>query len=139
MQVGRYEIVRELGRGGMARVHLARQVELDRLVALKELLELQREDAEMVGRFVRESRLAGALNHESIVTVLDVFEHDEVVTSPWSTCRAVRCARGWVGSNRPSSAACSRACSPGSRTRTRRASCTATSSPRTCWSTSRGA
>ena len=78
MQVGRYEIVRELGRGGMARVHLARQVELDRLVALKELLELQREDAEMVGRFVRESRLAGALNHESIVTVLDVFEHDGV-------------------------------------------------------------
>ena len=78
MQVGRYEIVRELGRGGMARVDLARQVELDRLVALKALLELQREDAEMIGRFVRESRLAGALNHESIVTVLDVFEHDGV-------------------------------------------------------------
>jgi serine/threonine protein kinase len=78
VQVGRYEIVRELGRGGMARVHLARQLDLDRLVALKELLELQREDAEMVGRFLRESRLAGALNHESIVTVLDVFQHDGV-------------------------------------------------------------
>src|SRR4051812_39786905 len=58
----------------MARVHLARQIDLDRLVALKELLELRREDAEMVGRFVREARLAGALNHESIVTVLDVFQ-----------------------------------------------------------------
>jgi serine/threonine protein kinase len=62
----------------MARVHLARQLDLDRLVALKELLALQREDAEMVGRFVREARLAGALNHESIVTVFDVFEFDQV-------------------------------------------------------------
>ena len=76
MRVGRYEIVRELGRGGMARVHLARQLDLDRYAALKELGSLHREDAEMAARFVRESRLAGALNHPSIVTVLDFFEHD---------------------------------------------------------------
>ena len=65
-----------LGRGGMARVHLARQLDLDRYAALKELGSLHREDAEMAARFVRESRLAGALNHPSIVTVLDFFEHD---------------------------------------------------------------
>jgi serine/threonine protein kinase len=76
VRVGRYEIVRELGRGGMARVHLARQLDLDRYAALKELGSLHREDAEMAARFVRESRLAGALNHPSIVTVLDFFEHD---------------------------------------------------------------
>ena len=76
MRVGRYEIVRELGRGGMARVHLARQLDLDRYAALKELSSLHREDAEMAARFVRESRLAGALNHPSIVTVLDFFVHD---------------------------------------------------------------
>ena len=35
--VGRYEVVRQIGRGGMAVVHLARQVDLDRWVALKEL------------------------------------------------------------------------------------------------------
>jgi serine/threonine protein kinase len=76
VRVGRYEIVRELGRGGMARVHLARQLDLDRYAALKELGSLHREHAEMAARFVRESRLAGALNHPSIVTVLDFFEHD---------------------------------------------------------------
>ena len=76
MHVGRYEIVGELGRGGMARVHLARQLDLDRYAALKELGWLQREDAEMAARFLRESRLAGALNHTCIVTVLDFFEHE---------------------------------------------------------------
>jgi hypothetical protein len=73
-RVGRFEILSEIGRGGMARVHLARQLDLDRFVALKELGSLQREDAEMVGRFLRESRVAGALNHPSIVTVFDYFE-----------------------------------------------------------------
>jgi serine/threonine protein kinase len=77
-RVGRYEILDELGRGGMARVHLARQLDLDRYVALKELGSLQREDAEMVARLLRESRLAGALNHPSIVTVYEFFEHDGI-------------------------------------------------------------
>jgi serine/threonine protein kinase len=77
-RVGRFEILSEIGRGGMARVHLARQLDLDRFVALKELGSLQREDAEMVGRFLRESRVAGALNHPSIVTVFDYFEDDGV-------------------------------------------------------------
>jgi serine/threonine protein kinase len=77
-QVGRFEILEEIGRGGMARVHLARQLDLDRYVALKELGSLQREDAQMVERFLRESRLAGALNHPNIVTVLEFFEHNGI-------------------------------------------------------------
>jgi len=96
VRVGRYEIVRELGRGGMARVLLARQLDLERYAALKELGSLHREDAEMAARFVRESRLAGALNHPSIVTVLDFFEHDG---TPYIAMEYV--ARGslrpWVG------------------------------------------
>jgi serine/threonine protein kinase len=73
--VGRYEILREIGRGGMATVYLARQTHLGRLVALKELSALAAADATAACRFVRESRLAGSLNHPNIVTVHDFFEH----------------------------------------------------------------
>ena len=73
--VGRYEILRELGRGGMATVHLARQTDLDRLVALKELGSFHAADPAFAQRFVRESRMAGSLGHPNIVTVHDFFEH----------------------------------------------------------------
>ena len=72
--VGRYEIVRQIGRGGMAIVYLARQQDLDRDVALKELSSFHATAPDMTERFVRESRLAGSLNHPNIVTVLEYFE-----------------------------------------------------------------
>jgi serine/threonine protein kinase len=71
---GRYEIVREIGRGGMAIVYLARQVDLDRLVALKELGALRESDPSFTNRFLREARLAGSMSHPNIVTVHDFFE-----------------------------------------------------------------
>ena len=74
--VGRYGILRELGRGGMAVVYLARQTDLDRLVALKELAAFHAADADFARRFVRESRLAGSLVHPNVITVFDYFEHD---------------------------------------------------------------
>jgi serine/threonine protein kinase len=74
--VGRYEIVRELGRGGMATVYLARQIDLDRFVALKELGTFHAADPSFAQRFVRESRVAGSLSHPNIVTVHEYFEHD---------------------------------------------------------------
>src|SRR5262245_6800899 len=74
--VGRYEIVGEVGRGGTAIVYLARQTDLDRSVALKELARLHASDPEFVERFLRESRVAGSLNHPNIVTVHEYFEHD---------------------------------------------------------------
>jgi len=73
--VGRYEVVRELGRGGMATVYLARQVDLSRLVALKELAALRRSDPTFAQRFLREARLAGSDGHPNIITVHDLFEH----------------------------------------------------------------
>src|ERR1700760_3583227 len=73
--VGRYEILREIGRGGMAVVYVARQPDLDRQVALKELSRFHAGSAEYAHRFLRESRMAGSLNHPNIVTVYEYFEH----------------------------------------------------------------
>ena len=74
--VGRYELLREVGRGGMALVYLARQTDLDRFVALKELGAFHASDPSFAHRFLRESRVAGSLSHPNIVTVHDYFEHD---------------------------------------------------------------
>jgi Protein kinase domain len=74
--VGRYEILREIGRGGMATVYLARQTDLDRFIALKELATFRASDPSFAERFVRESRVAGSLSHPNIVTVHDSFEDD---------------------------------------------------------------
>jgi serine/threonine protein kinase len=76
--VGRYEVIREIGRGGMATVYLARQAVLDREVALKELSTFYAASPEMVERFLRESQLAGTLNHPNIVTVHEYFEADGI-------------------------------------------------------------
>ncbi len=74
--VGRYELLGELGRGGMATVYLARQTDLGRLVALKELTGGSEADPSFGQRFERESRLIATLSHPNIVTVHDYFEHE---------------------------------------------------------------
>src|SRR5919197_3900186 len=76
--VGRYEILRDIGRGGMAVVYLARQTDLDRNVALKELGAFHAMDPAFAERFLRESRVAGSLSHPNIVTVHDYFEHEGI-------------------------------------------------------------
>jgi serine/threonine protein kinase len=73
--VGHYEISGEIGRGGAAIVYLARQADLDRLVALKELIVSNSTPPDFARRFLRESRLAGSLSHPNIVTVYEYFEH----------------------------------------------------------------
>jgi serine/threonine protein kinase len=75
---GRYEILRLLGSGGMASVHLARQPALEREVALKELHSIHVTDSALAGRFLNESRVAGALTHPSVVGVIEYFEDDGV-------------------------------------------------------------
>lgn len=74
--VGRYEILRDLGRGGMSIVYLARQTDLDRFVALKELGAFHASDPAVAQRFLRESQMAGGLSHPNIAVVYDYFQHD---------------------------------------------------------------
>src|SRR5688572_30223862 len=73
---GPYEIQREIARGGMARVHLARHTQLGREVALKELLGLSVANATLAQRFAQESRVTSDLSHPNVVTVFDCFEAD---------------------------------------------------------------
>jgi predicted Ser/Thr protein kinase len=75
-RIGIYDIVGTLARGGTAVVYLARQAALDREVALKRL-DLDSSPL-LAQRFVREARLAAALDHPNVVTVFDFFEHDAV-------------------------------------------------------------
>jgi formylglycine-generating enzyme required for sulfatase activity len=66
---GDFEIVSKLGQGGMGAVYRARQITLDRLVALKILPTHFEQDADYVGRFQREAKVAASLNHPNLVRV----------------------------------------------------------------------
>ncbi len=68
---GRYQIVRQVARGGMAEVYLARDLLLDRPVALKVLFPEFSTDPSFVERFRREARAAANLNHPGIVSIYD--------------------------------------------------------------------
>ncbi|MFO0930628.1 MAG: protein kinase [Gemmataceae bacterium] len=70
--LGGYQIVRELGRGGMGAVYLARQVSLDRPVALKTMRSEWASNASFVARFTREAYAAAQLVHHNVVQVYDI-------------------------------------------------------------------
>jgi eukaryotic-like serine/threonine-protein kinase len=73
---GRYQMVSQLARGGMAEVFLARDLLLDRPVALKVLFPEFSSDRSFVERFRREARAAANLNHPNIVSIFDWGEED---------------------------------------------------------------
>ncbi|HEY0083212.1 MAG TPA: protein kinase [Pyrinomonadaceae bacterium] len=74
--LGQYRVEREIGRGGMGEVYLARDTWLDRLVALKLLPPFLTSDADRARRFEREARAASSLNHPNIITVHEFGEAD---------------------------------------------------------------
>jgi tetratricopeptide (TPR) repeat protein len=68
----RYHLERELGRGGMGVVYLARDKQLDRLVALKFLGSLVDDSEEYRQRFIREAKAAAKVNHPNIISIYDI-------------------------------------------------------------------
>jgi serine/threonine-protein kinase len=70
--LGKYVIIEEIGRGGMGAVYKARDVELDRIVAIKVLSPYLVGEPRLVQRFMREARLAANLDHPNIVTIYDI-------------------------------------------------------------------
>ena len=76
---GRYEVERELGRGGMGIVYLARDTVLERPVAIKLLPPSLAAQPELRDRFLREIRTAAGLSHPNIVPIFSVEERDGLV------------------------------------------------------------
>ena len=66
---GKYELLEVLGAGGVGTVYRVRQIEFDRIVALKILHNDKAEDRDFVTRFVREAQALSKLNHTNIVSV----------------------------------------------------------------------
>ena len=121
--LGSYEIVGELGRGGMATVYLAHDIALDRKVAIKVMSPALLTGDGMIERFKREARTAGNLSHPHIIPIYAVQEGEHLVYFVMKFVEG-RCRSRW----------CRRSCSRSARrwrTRTAVAWCTATSSPRT--------
>ncbi|HEY1351102.1 MAG TPA: WD40 repeat domain-containing serine/threonine protein kinase [Ktedonobacteraceae bacterium] len=74
--LGRYRLLRRIGRGGMGEVWLAEDPRLQRQVALKMLPLRRRDDQEFLARFEREARAAAALHHPHILAVHDYGQQE---------------------------------------------------------------
>ena len=76
--LGHYHVESLLGAGGMGEVYLARDLRLDRAVALKILAPDLAFDTDRLQRFTREARAASALNHPNVATIYDIGESEHV-------------------------------------------------------------
>ena len=76
-QIPGYQIIKQLGAGAMARVYLAKQISLDRMVAIKVLPQKFTNNPDFVARFYAEGKAAAKLNHPHIVQAFDVGKSGE--------------------------------------------------------------
>lgn len=87
LTAGQYDIVREIGRGGMATVYLARDIMLDRDVAVKVMTPSQGLNETAVDRFLLEARTAARLSHPNIIPIYAVQKSTE---TPYIVMKYVR-------------------------------------------------
>ena len=75
-RIGPYEILAQVGAGGMGEVYRARDTRLEREVAIKVLPAALSRDADRLRRFEQEARATSALNHPNILVIHDIGSHD---------------------------------------------------------------
>ncbi|HPN84198.1 MAG TPA: protein kinase, partial [Victivallales bacterium] len=75
--LGGFQIIRKIGEGGMGNIYLAKQISMDRRVALKVLAKEYSSDRSIIGQFKKEVQLSGKLNHPNIVRAIDAGEEGE--------------------------------------------------------------
>src|SRR5438874_2293547 len=76
-RVGNYQILEEIGRGGMGVIYRARQRHSRRIVALKRILSYHADSQETLARFRREAQAAASLDHPNILPIFEVSECDD--------------------------------------------------------------
>ena len=74
LEIPGYQIIEKLGKGSMGIVYKARQTSVDRIVAVKILLDALAQNKEFIKRFDREAKIAAKLSHNNIVNAIDAGE-----------------------------------------------------------------
>ncbi len=73
-QISGYQVIQKIGKGSMGVVYKARQMSVDRVVAIKILLDTLAQNKEFIKRFEREAKIAARLSHNNIVNAIDAGE-----------------------------------------------------------------